>query len=67
MSFRLPGGFVALWGAAVVILRFVGDSDQALGEPVTRGDLGVLIFGWVMLGAGLYLLLRGSKGKKWLS
>ena len=67
MNFRLLGGFIALWGAAIVIFRFIGDSDQSLGEPITRSDVGLLIFGWIMLGVGLYLLLRSSKNKKGLS
>ena len=67
MNFRILGSFLALWGAAIVIFRFIGDSDQALGEPITRGDVGVLIFGWVLLGVGLYLIIRGLKGKKGLS
>jgi hypothetical protein len=66
MNVRLLGGFIALWGAAIVLFRFIGDSDQALGEPITRGDVGILIFGWILLGVGLYLLVRDSKGKKGL-
>ena len=64
MNFRILGGLLAIWGLGIVILRFIGDSDQALSEPITRGDIGVLIFGWILLGVGLFLFVRGSKGKK---
>ena len=64
MNFRILGGFIALWGAAIVIFRLIGDSNQALGESISGGDVGVLILGWILLGAGLFLLLRGSKNKK---
>ena len=61
MSVRILAGLAALWGAGIVFFKFIGDGDHLLGEPITRADLVILMIGWVLLGVGLYFLLRRKK------
>ena len=61
--FRIVGVLAALWGAGVLIsfvLRGASIGDGAGGA----GSLTGLIFGFLLLGAGLYAAITGGRSKK---
>jgi hypothetical protein len=64
MATRILGLIIALFGMFVFIanLMRLGDSEPAaLNEPYTTGDVIVMAVAWLISGAGLYLLIKGSK------
>lgn len=61
MAGRILGAFVALWGLCIIIFKFAGDGDHLLGEPISPADLVILMFGWVLLGVGVYIYAKGFR------
>jgi hypothetical protein len=56
---RILGGVGVVWGGAIIIFHFTRNGTQAQGGAYEQGQLLALIFGVVLLLAGLYSSLKG--------
>ena len=62
MRNRIVGGIGVVWGGAMLIYGLTQGEPQGQGAYAT-GQIGGLIFGGVLLVAGLYYLIKGGSGR----
>jgi hypothetical protein len=60
MRNKIFGGIGILWGGAIVLRWLVSDTSAAGNAAYQSGQSGAVLFGAIMLAAGLYYFFKES-------
>lgn len=60
MRNKIFGGIGILWGGAIVLRWLISDTSAAGSSAYQSGQSGAVLFGAIMLAAGLYYFFKKS-------